>query len=69
MLASNVTFIIRQTTPAECVPAIKKTRKSKKKIKQSKWAQRNDQEDNDKLLKESAYSVWGGGGGAEFETF
>ena len=60
-----LTFIIRRTTPARYVPALKRTRKSKKKItKQSNRAQRNDQEDNYKLVKWSVYRA-----GAVFDTF
>ena len=64
MLVFILTFIIRRTTPARYVPALKRTRKSQKKTKQSKRAQRNDQEDNYKLVKWSVYSAWAG-----FDTF
>ena len=39
-----LTFIIRRTTPTKYVAALKRTRKSKK--KQSKSAQRKDQDDH-----------------------
>ena len=61
MLVFIVTFIIRRTTPARYVPMLKRTRKIKK--KQSKRAQRKDQEDNYKLVKWSVYSA-----GTRFET-
>ena len=55
MLVSILTFIIWRTTPAEYVPALKRTRKRTK---------RKDQGDNNKFVEESAYGV-----GAGFDNF
>ena len=60
MLVSLVTFIIEQTTLAGYVPALKRTRKSKKKIRQSKRVERMDQEDNYKLGEGSVFTVRAG---------
>ena len=57
MLVSLLTFIIGRTTPARYVPALKRTRKAKKIIRQSKGVQRKDQEGSYKLKEVSVDSV------------
>ena len=64
MLVFVLTFIIRRATPARYVPALKRTRKSKKYNKQSKREQTMDQVDNYTLVKWSVYNA-----GARFKTF
>ena len=65
MLESIFAIIIDRATTAGYVPALKRTRKSnKKKIKQSKMAQRKYQEDNYELVEGSVYSTADG-----FENF